>query len=72
MRPVLQAFTFALLVGWPVYNLSMAVLALRPVRVPPARTGAVGRHYWIMIPALTEARVIANTVTAALAMSASG
>jgi 1,2-diacylglycerol 3-beta-glucosyltransferase len=69
MIVALQALTVAILLGWPIYNLVIAALALRATRGParsPEGAGAI--EFWIMIPALNEAKVIGNTVTAALAL----
>lgn len=69
MNPALQALTIALLIGWPLYNVCLAIFALRPTRGPRR----VGKHsdfqFWIVIPALNEEAVIWNTVTAALALN---
>jgi cellulose synthase/poly-beta-1,6-N-acetylglucosamine synthase-like glycosyltransferase len=55
----------ALLLSWPVIGLSMAALA--SIRTSgPGRPRGGGRTYWIVIPALNEAKVIEATVTAAL------
>ena len=68
MTPAVQEVTVALLLGWPVYNLVIAVVAFYPTR--RARSGVVAGDldFWIMIPALNEAEVIARTVMAALAL----
>jgi hypothetical protein len=65
---LLPFVTLALLLSWPLLTLTMAVVGAIPTR-PPRLHGERGtRHYWIMVPALNEAKVIRNTVTAALAL----
>jgi len=65
---VLPLVTLILLLSWPLLTLTMAVIGALPTR-PTRLHGERGtRHYWIMIPALNEAKVIRNTVTAALAL----
>jgi 1,2-diacylglycerol 3-beta-glucosyltransferase len=64
--PLLPVLMLALLLSWPVWTLGMATIAsVRPV--VPARSRG-GRNYWIIIPALNEAKVIRNTVYSALAL----
>jgi cellulose synthase/poly-beta-1,6-N-acetylglucosamine synthase-like glycosyltransferase len=65
---ILPLVTLAVLLSWPVLTVTMAVIGAVGTR--PARLhGPRGiRHYWIMVPALNEAKVIRNTVTAALAL----
>jgi len=62
--PVLM---LALLLSWPLLALGLALLAAGARGVPAPRPGE-RRNYWIVIPALNEAKVIANTVRAALAL----
>jgi 1,2-diacylglycerol 3-beta-glucosyltransferase len=66
MMPVLKVLTFALLIGWPTYNLCIAALALRPTPSAHRHFQPGSLRFWVMIPALNEAKVIANTVRAAL------
>jgi 1,2-diacylglycerol 3-beta-glucosyltransferase len=68
MMPVLEVLTFALLIGWPTYNLCIAALALRLAAGAPRHVQPGSLRFWVMIPALNEAKVIANTVRAALAL----
>jgi 1,2-diacylglycerol 3-beta-glucosyltransferase len=65
---ILPLVTLALLLSWPLLTLTMAIVGAvgtRPARLND-RHGT--RHYWIMVPALNEAKVIRNTVTSALAL----
>lgn len=65
---LLPLVTLVLLLSWPLLTITMAVIGAvgtRPTRLHGERGT---RHYWIMVPALNEAKVIRNTVTAALAM----
>lgn len=62
-------FMLVLLVFWPSYNLALALFVWwRPKpgtgEVPPRYP----LQYWIIIPALNEERVVANTVRSALAL----
>jgi 1,2-diacylglycerol 3-beta-glucosyltransferase len=68
MTAAVQAITLALLLGWPVYNVGIALLAFRPTRGPRSAADPGPLEFWIMIPALNEAKVIATTATAALAL----
>lgn len=65
---VLPLVTLGLLLSWPLLTTMMAFIGAIPTA--PARLhGTRGtRHYWIMVPALNEAKVISNTVLAALAL----
>lgn len=63
----LQVLMLVLLVSWPAFNILMALLASLPRRVPRQLPGP-RRMYWIIIPACNEAKVIRNTVHAALAL----
>jgi cellulose synthase/poly-beta-1,6-N-acetylglucosamine synthase-like glycosyltransferase len=58
----------ALLLSWPVWTLGMATIAAIRQDVPARSTPKRSRNYWIIIPALNEAKVIRNTVHAALAL----
>jgi 1,2-diacylglycerol 3-beta-glucosyltransferase len=67
---LLPGLLLVLLLAWPLYNLmlvSCTLTAAKPVRVADRPTAHV-RNYWIVIPALNEEKVIANTVSAALAL----
>ncbi|MFL6127784.1 MAG: glycosyltransferase family 2 protein [Mycobacteriales bacterium] len=64
---IVPILTLALLLSWPVCALAMVLVAQFASGVPEARTGG-RRQYWIIIPALNEAKVIGNTVGAALAL----
>jgi 1,2-diacylglycerol 3-beta-glucosyltransferase len=71
-----QTLTLALLLLWPAHNLLVAAIGMRATR--PA-TPAAGKddsgapcHFWLIIPALNEERVIAQTVASALALHAAG
>jgi cellulose synthase/poly-beta-1,6-N-acetylglucosamine synthase-like glycosyltransferase len=66
--PVLM---LALLLSWPLFALAMALASQFRSGMPEVRDGG-GRNYWIIIPALNEAKVIRNTVTAALALHSEG
>lgn len=68
MNGALQAITLSVLVAWPLYNLGMALFALRPLPGPPSPAGEARRQFWILIPALNEVAVIARTVATALAL----
>ena len=71
---LLPGLLLLLLLAWPLYNVmlvSCTLTAGKPVRVA-ARPAAHVRYYWIVIPALNEEKVIANTVKAALALHAPG
>lgn len=68
MTTALQALTVALLIGWPCYNIGIALLALRPTRGSIRVPEHSNLQFWIIIPALNEAKVIANTVGAALGL----
>ncbi|WP_255353450.1 glycosyltransferase family 2 protein [Nocardia sp. NRRL S-836] len=60
---------FVLLLFWPTYNLVLALFVWW--RPKPGGTDVPSRyplHYWIIIPALNEERVVANTVRSALAL----
>ncbi|MDX8053639.1 glycosyltransferase family 2 protein [Lentzea sp. BCCO 10_0798] len=62
-------FMLVLLVFWPCYNLVLALFVWW--RPKPGGPEVPSRHplqYWIIIPALNEERVVANTVRAALAL----
>ncbi|MFD4674815.1 glycosyltransferase family 2 protein [Lentzea sp. NPDC058450] len=62
-------FMLVLLVFWPGYNLVLAAFVWW--RPKPGGSDVLSRHpleYWIVIPALNEERVVANTVRAALAL----
>ncbi|WP_423202223.1 glycosyltransferase family 2 protein [Herbihabitans rhizosphaerae] len=64
-----SAVLVVLLFWWPAHNLALAAFAWRtprPRRV--ARETADPLLFWIMIPALNEERVIANTVRSALSL----
>jgi 1,2-diacylglycerol 3-beta-glucosyltransferase len=67
-QAILPIVTLAVLLSWPLLTMTMAVIGAvgtRPARLHGTRGT---RHYWIMVPALNEAKVIRNTVTAALAL----
>jgi 1,2-diacylglycerol 3-beta-glucosyltransferase len=67
-HPILPLVTLLLLLSWPLLTMTMATIGTVPTR-PAALRGERGfRHYWIMVPALNEATVIRNTVSAALAL----
>jgi len=68
MTSILQFVTLALLLGWPAYNIVIALLALKATGGEHSAVAPPDPDFWIMIPALNEAKVIANTVTAALAL----
>ncbi|WP_181779905.1 glycosyltransferase family 2 protein [Pseudonocardia pini] len=73
MITLLQTVTILLLVGWPAYNLVVAVVGMVGTRPGRRATGdASSLRFWIMIPALNEERVIHRTVTAALALEGPG
>ncbi|WP_086663793.1 glycosyltransferase family 2 protein [Lentzea kentuckyensis] len=62
-------FMLVLLVFWPSYNLVLALFVWW--RPKPGGPEVPSRHplqYWIIIPALNEERVVANTVRSALAL----
>jgi cellulose synthase/poly-beta-1,6-N-acetylglucosamine synthase-like glycosyltransferase len=62
-------FMLVLLVFWPSYNLVLAVFVWwRPKPGGPEVPSRHPLHYWIIIPALNEERVVANTVRSALAL----
>lgn len=68
MTPLAVLFA-AMLLCWPLYNLTLSAFAWwrpRPGR-EPAGDGP-GLRFWIVIPALNEERVVAATVRAALAL----
>jgi hypothetical protein len=67
---LLPGLLLVLLLAWPLYNVMLMLCTVppaKPVQVA-ARPAAHVRHYWIVIPALNEEKVIANTVNAALAL----
>jgi 1,2-diacylglycerol 3-beta-glucosyltransferase len=64
---VVPFLMLVLLLSWPLFALMMAVTTQLVEGAPEPRPGG-GRTYWIIIPALNEAKVIRNTVTAALAL----
>jgi 1,2-diacylglycerol 3-beta-glucosyltransferase len=65
---LLPIITLSLLLSWPLLTMTMAIIGAIPTR-PTRLHGPDGtRHYWIMVPALNEAKVIRNTVTGALAL----
>ncbi len=71
---LLPGLLLLLLLAWPLYNVmlvSCTLTAGKPIRVA-ARPAADLRYYWIVIPALNEEKVIANTVESALARGVSG
>ncbi|MFI6096853.1 glycosyltransferase family 2 protein [Lentzea sp. NPDC051213] len=62
-------FSLVLLVFWPSYNLVLTLFVWwRPKPGGPEVSSRHPLHYWIIIPALNEERVVANTVRAALAL----
>ncbi len=64
----LPIVTLSLLLSWPLLTMMMAFVGAIPT-TPTRLHGQRGsRHYWIMVPALNEAKVIRNTVIAALAL----
>jgi 1,2-diacylglycerol 3-beta-glucosyltransferase len=70
MDQIVPVFMLVLLLSWPAFNLVLALLTAVPSWVP-APTSGPRRNYWIVIPACNEAKVIVNTVNAALAMHSS-
>ncbi|WP_329789368.1 glycosyltransferase family 2 protein [Lentzea sp. DG1S-22] len=65
----LATFMLVMLVFWPGYNLVLAVFVwLRPKPGGPKVPTRYPLQYWIIIPALNEERVVANTVRSALAL----
>lgn len=66
-----------LLVSWPLYSLTLVVMAMRARRATrgTARLDAVAptadepTSFWIVIPCLNEERVVKRTVTSALALA---
>ena len=71
---LLPGLLLLLLLAWPLYNVmlvSCTLTAGKPIRVA-ARPATDLRYYWIVIPALNEEKVIANTVESALARGVSG
>ncbi len=68
MRSALQAITLFVLAVWPLYNIGMALLALRPTAGPSAPAARTRHQYWLLIPALNEGRVLARSVATALAL----
>ncbi|MFD9706253.1 glycosyltransferase family 2 protein [Lentzea sp. NPDC059081] len=67
--PQFATFMLVLLVFWPCYNLVLALFVWW--RPKPGGPEVPSRHplqYWIIIPALNEERVVANTVRSALAL----
>jgi cellulose synthase/poly-beta-1,6-N-acetylglucosamine synthase-like glycosyltransferase len=62
-------FMLVLLVFWPSYNLVLALFVWwRPKPGGPEVPSRYPLEYWIIIPALNEERVVANTVRSALAL----
>lgn len=60
-----------LLLGWPTYNIVLSLLSLRTPR--PGRVGALRPSYfWLVVPALDEELVIADTVRSLLALADGG
>jgi cellulose synthase/poly-beta-1,6-N-acetylglucosamine synthase-like glycosyltransferase len=73
----LMAAGLALLVAWPLYNLTLVWMATRTQAADRRRrrldaaspTGNEPATFWIVIPCLNEERVVGRTVAAALALS---
>jgi 1,2-diacylglycerol 3-beta-glucosyltransferase len=69
---------YAIMLAWPVSTLALVSFAVRYVAAHRhAGAGEQGpdatpRHFWIIVPALNEERVVANTVRAALALGGPG
>jgi 1,2-diacylglycerol 3-beta-glucosyltransferase len=73
---------YAILLAWPMSTLGLISFAVRyaaahrhqPARHRPERTAADGtpEHFWIIVPALNEERVVGNTVAAALSLGGFG
>ncbi|TWP53490.1 glycosyltransferase family 2 protein [Lentzea tibetensis] len=62
-------FMLLLLAFWPSYNLVLALFVWwRPKPGPEDQGSKHPLEYWIIIPALNEERVVANTVRSALAL----
>jgi 1,2-diacylglycerol 3-beta-glucosyltransferase len=65
-----------LLLGWPAYNLILALyvaaVAWPRMRRTTRPTGTASMYFWIVVPCLNEERVVGNTVRNALALSAPG
>lgn len=59
----------ALLIGWPIYNIILSLLSLRTPR--PGSAGVDRRRscFWLVVPALNEELVIADTVRSLLALA---
>lgn len=75
MKPLIGIWQLVMLVAlllWPVHNMVLALLGeyRRRSRWPPAADNA-SCLFWLVIPALNEERVIANTVRAALELDSS-
>lgn len=65
----LALFFVALLLLWPLHNLTLAAFAWwRPRPGKRLPEGEHGLRFWIVIPALNEERVVEATVRAALAL----
>ncbi|HEX6870813.1 MAG TPA: glycosyltransferase [Micromonosporaceae bacterium] len=67
MDSLTPSVMLVLLLAWPAFAVVMAAVATA-LSPRPGRADSGGRDYWIVIPALNEAKVIARTVQAALAL----
>jgi UDP-N-acetylglucosamine 2-epimerase len=72
MISVLQFLTVVMLFSWPLYSLAAALMAIRQTGIPTISENSAPLDFWIIVPALNEAKVIANTVRAALSLEAPG
>jgi 1,2-diacylglycerol 3-beta-glucosyltransferase len=72
---------YAILLAWPMSTLGLISFAVRyaaahrrqPARRPsPGALDGTPEHFWIIVPALNEERVVGNTVAAALTLGGFG
>jgi 1,2-diacylglycerol 3-beta-glucosyltransferase len=72
---------YAILLAWPMSTLGLISFAVRyaaahrrqPARRPsPGALDSTPEHFWIIVPALNEERVVGNTVAAALTLGGFG
>jgi 1,2-diacylglycerol 3-beta-glucosyltransferase len=72
---------YAILLAWPMSTLGLISFAVRyaaahrrqPARRPPhGGLDGTPEHFWIIVPALNEERVVGNTVAAALTLGGFG
>ena len=72
---------YAILLAWPMSTLGLISFAVRyaaahrrqPARRPsPGALDGTPEHFWIIVPALNEERVVGNTVAAALSLGGFG